>query len=93
MDPGKTAAIESPFNKLERFQVIQINYKVVAQHGIRADILVPQTVFRGKTSGHNSSSWWRIGIEIPGQVYSYRELINCRYKVTLSYLNYSLDGY
>ncbi|KAI7969143.1 hypothetical protein EIK77_006048 [Talaromyces pinophilus] len=48
MDPGKTVAIEPPFNKLERFQVIQINYKVVSQHGIRADILVPQTDSRGK---------------------------------------------
>ncbi|EAU36119.1 predicted protein [Aspergillus terreus NIH2624] len=48
MDPGKTTPIESTSNKLERFQVIQVYYKVVSQHGIRADILVPQTDFGGK---------------------------------------------
>lgn len=35
-------------SKLDNFDLIQTEYKHVQDHGIRTDVLVPQTAFRGK---------------------------------------------
>lgn len=33
--------------KLDGFDIIQTNYKSIGDHGIRADILIPQTEYAG----------------------------------------------
>lgn len=43
-----TTNSETVDSKLALFDIVQSNYKIVHDHGIRADFLIPKTPFEGK---------------------------------------------